>query len=78
MQNNNVYRNGIGREAFQFGGKLDTIQETNSEISCIKKDGVSVLNFNSSSNNIIEHPILTDHHYINPNTNNNINFDIIK
>ena len=31
----------------------------------------------NSSNNIIEHPILTDHHYINPNTNNNINFDII-
>lgn len=52
IQNNNAYRNGIGREGFQLSGKLDTIQETNSEISCIKKDGVSILNFNSSSNNI--------------------------
>ena len=52
MQNINAYRNGIGRELFPMGGKLDTIQETNSEISCVKKDGVSILNFNSSSNNI--------------------------
>jgi hypothetical protein len=83
IQNNIAYRNGIGREGFQLGGKLDTIQETNSEISCIKKDGVSVLNFNSSSNNINNNLIsmLDERNFyskaeslmknININTNNN-------
>lgn len=55
IPNNNsevVFRNGNRRELLWLCGKLDTIQETNIEISCVKKDGVSILNFNNSGNNI--------------------------
>ena len=40
----------LGKDFFRSCGKLETIQETNSEISCLKKDALSTPNYNSSGN----------------------------
>ena len=54
--NDSVCKKTLGKDFFRSCGKLETIQETNSEISCLKKDALSTPNYHSSviiNNNLI-------------------------